>query len=249
MLWTEYRDHYPKVEQQPPLVPIREQFDVATPRFAFTMHSFPMPRVWFLSEDGHRLVQVQHDLFILNWRKLDETPEDYPHYREIRQRFVDAIGLFEEFIERESIGPLKAVQAELTYVNHIDAREADGTRKPLSRIIRAWADEREVGQSPKSGTFVASGLPEFEETSIATHYVMRNEDGKPVGRLHISVEPQRYTKDNTPLYAMSLVARGAPRSPDLGAAVAVLDEGHKAIVNGFTSMTTKEMHSVWERTQ
>jgi uncharacterized protein (TIGR04255 family) len=248
MLWNEYRDRYPLVEQQPPLVPIREQFDVAAPRFGFTMQSFPMPRVWFLSEDGHRLVQVQHDLFILNWRKLD-TPEDYPHYREIRQRFVDAIGLFEEFIENESIGPLKPVQAELTYVNHIDAHEADGSRKPLSRIIRAWTNEGEVSQSPKTGKFVASGLPEFEEASITTHYIMRGDDGKPMGRLHISVEPQRYVKGNAPLYAVSLVARGAPRSPDIGAAVAVLDESHKAIVNGFTSITTKEMHSVWERTQ
>jgi uncharacterized protein (TIGR04255 family) len=248
MLWNEYRERYPMVEQQPPLSPIREQFEATQPRFGFTMTTFPMPRLWFLSEDGHQLVQIQHDLFILNWRKLD-TPVDYPHYEVLRQRLIDEIGVFEEFIERQEIGALRPVQAELTYVNHIDAREADGSRKPLSRIIRAWANEREIGHVPKADPYVATSLPEFEEASIATHYVLRGDDGKPMGRLHISVEPQRFVKDNAPLYAMTLVARGAPKTPDLGAAVALLDESHKAIVNGFTTITTKEMQSVWERTQ
>jgi uncharacterized protein (TIGR04255 family) len=85
------------VEQQAPLTPIREQFDVTSPRFGFTMSSFPMPRLWFTSEDGHQLVQVQHDLFILNWRKLD-PPADYPRYERLRQRLIDEIGVFEEFL-------------------------------------------------------------------------------------------------------------------------------------------------------
>lgn len=248
MLWTEYRDRFPKVEQQPPLSPIREQFGETSPRFAFTMQgTFPMPRIWFLSEDGHRLVQIQHDLFILNWRKLD-TGEEYPRYRAIRDMLVDEVGLFEESVEQEGIGPIRPVQAELTYVNHIDAREAGGSRKPLSRIIKTWGSENAVGKPPEAGEFAAGKLPEFEEASIAAHYIMR-EDEMSVGRLHISVEPQRYVKDNAPLYALTLVARGAPNTPDLDAAVHLLDKGHAAIVEGFTAITTKEMHSVWERTQ
>jgi hypothetical protein len=102
---------------------------------------------------------------------------------------------------------------------------------------------------PQETRFVSTNLPDFDEASIAAHYLLRDEDDQPMGRLHVSIDPQRFVKDNAPLYAMTLVARGTPKSPDLGAAVALLDKGHKAIVNGFTTITTEEMQTVWERTQ
>ncbi|MGH8591471.1 MAG: TIGR04255 family protein, partial [Gammaproteobacteria bacterium] len=79
-LWGEYRDRYPRVEQHPPLPALREQFEATPARLGFTVETtFPMPRVWFLSAEGTRLVQVQRDYFILNWRKLD-TDAVYPRY-------------------------------------------------------------------------------------------------------------------------------------------------------------------------
>ena len=235
LLWEEYRDRYPRVEEQPPLSAIREQFAEAPPRFGFTMQgTFPMPRVWFLTEDGQRLVQVQRDYFIVNWRRLD-TGAVYPRYPVLRETLIEEIGLFQQFLEKEGLAPVRAVQTELTYVNHIDARDANGGRKSLSRIVRIWAGDKAVGK-----------LPPFEEASVQAHYVMRDEE-KPIGRLHITIEPQRYVKDNTPLYALTLVARGVPRTSDVDGALAFLDRGHEAIVEGFTAITTDEMHASWER--
>ncbi len=235
-LWAEYRDRYPRVEQQPPLPAMREQFEAGPSRgFSFSVEAaFPMPRVWFLNQDGTRLVQVQRDHFILNWRKL-ETGEPYPRYDTLRQTLVEELGRFQRFVEREGLGALRAVQGELTYVNHIDAREADGSRKPLSRIVRIWAGDQAVGR-----------LPQFEEASFQAHYIMRDGE-KPVGRLHITLDPQRYIKDSAPLYALTLIARGVPPTADVSGALAFLDRGHEAIVEGFTAVTTPEMHATWER--
>lgn len=235
LLWAEYRDRFPRVEQYPPLQATREQFEVTPARIGFNLEtSFPMPRVWFLSEDGTRLVQVQRDHFIVNWRKL-ETEAIYPRYPTLRQTLVDELEPFQQFVEKEDLGTIRPVQTELTYVNHIDAREAGRGRKALSQIVRIWAGDKAVGQ-----------LPTFEEASFQARYVMRDGE-KPVGRLHMNLEPHRYVKDNAPLYVLTLVARGAPQTADIEGALAFLDRGHEAIVEGFTAVTTDEMHTIWER--
>lgn len=234
-LWKEYRDRYPRVEQHPPLPTLREQFEATPPRLGFNVETtFPMPRVWFLSAEGTRLVQVQQDYFVLNWRKLD-TDEVYPRYPALRQALVEEIERFQQFLEAEGLSPLRAVQAELTYVNHIDAREGDGSRRPLSQIVRVWAGDKSLGK-----------LPAFEEAAFQARYVIRDE-GKPVSRLHVNMAPHRYVRDGAPLYVLTLVARGAPRAPDFEAALAFLDRGHEAIVEGFTAITTDDMHKTWER--
>jgi uncharacterized protein (TIGR04255 family) len=196
--------------------------------------TFPMPRLWFLTEDGQRLVQVQRDHFIVNWRKLD-TSAPYPRYPTLRDTLIEELDVFQQFLAAESLASIRPVQTELTYVNHIEARESDGSRKPLSRIVRIWAGDKAVGK-----------LPEFEEAAVQAHYIIRDGD-KPVGRLHVTVEPQRFVKDNTPLYALTLIARGAPSTPDVDGAIAFLDRTHEAIVEGFTAITTPEMHQTWER--
>jgi uncharacterized protein (TIGR04255 family) len=197
--------------------------------------TFPMPRIWFLSDDGQQLIQVQRDHFIVNWRTLGDTGAIYPRYRRLRERLSEEVDTFQAFLDKEGLPPLRVLQAELTYVNHIDARNADGGRVPLSRILKVWAGDRGI-----------SKLPAFEEASFQAHYVMQD-GSKPVGRLHISVDPQRFIKDNAPLYALTLVARGVPPTADIEGALAFLDRGHEAIVEGFTATTTDEMHKLWER--
>src|SRR5690348_6823882 len=115
LLWEEYRERYPVVQEQAPLQTPREQFTGTPPRFGFSMTgTFPMPRVWFLTEDGQRLVQVQRDHFIVNWRKLD-TGAAYPRYPHLRDSLIEEIELFQQFLADEGLAPIRAIQAELTY--------------------------------------------------------------------------------------------------------------------------------------
>jgi uncharacterized protein (TIGR04255 family) len=237
LLWQRYSAQYPNVEQQPPLSPTLEQFEVKPLRIGFSLETaFPMPRLWFLNADGTRLVQVQQDHFIVNWRKLD-TEATYPRYRSIRDTLIEAFARFQSFLTEQHLEMPSVIQTELTYVNHIDARAKDGNRRPLSQIIQIWSERTLSGKDLQ-----------FEEASFHARYVM-NDNGKPTGRLHINVEPQLYVRDNAPVYALTLIARAAPPTPDLGGALSSLDKGHKAIVEGFTEITTKQMHAVWGRMQ
>lgn len=238
LLWEHYRDRYPNVEQQPPLTASREQFEPKPVRIGFSLEGsfpmFPMPRLWFLSEDGTRLIQVQRDHFIVNWRKLD-TQAEYPRYHSIRETLIEEFGRFQDFLKKQRLALPPIVQTELTYVNHIDARQADGARKPLSQIVQIW-----TGETPDAK------LPQFEEASFHARYIIRDGD-QPTGRLHINLEPQLYVRDNAPVYALTLISRGAPPSPEFEGALSSLDKGHEAIVEGFTAITTEEMQVVWER--
>jgi uncharacterized protein (TIGR04255 family) len=238
LLWERYRARYPRVEQQPPLSPIREQFESKPLSISFSLEGgvFPMPRLWFLNAHGTRLIQVQRDFFVINWRKLD-TEAEYPRYQSIRQTLIEEFGRFQDFLVEQQIAMTPVVQTELTYVNHIDARQADGTRKPLSEIVRIWTGESRSGR-----------LPQFEEASFHARYVMLNGETA-TGRLHINLEPQLFTRDYAPVYALTLITRGAPPSADFEGALSSLDTGHEAIVEGFTAITTEQMHVLWERQQ
>lgn len=235
LLWQEYRDRFPVVQQYPPLPVMREEFEAARSGVSFNMlQPFGVPRLWFLNGKGTRLIQVQPDHFIVNWRRLD-TEEPYPRYPVVRQMLVEELDRFRSFLRREELPEISPRQTELSYVNHIDAKLPDGSRKPLDEVVRLWRSDQRTEL-----------LPPFEEASLNARYIIRDAEN-PVGRLHIAVEPQRFVKDGAPLYAVTLIARGVPKEPDVPSALESLDRGHKAIVEGFTAVTTDEMHATWER--
>ena len=65
----------------------------------------------------------------------------------------------------------------------------------------------------------------------------------------IQLQSRFLTRDNSPVYHLQLIARGAPTAeqPGLPGVLAFLDQGHVWIVRTFTDITTKEMHVEWKR--
>lgn len=235
-LWTHFRERYPRTEQQPPLPSVTEAFGSArAPRFGISFEqAFPTPRLWFLDQSGTRVVQVQSNRLIVNWRQLD-TGAEYPRYPAIREALIEAYGLLSQYLEQEGLSSIQLDQAELTYVNHIAAGERGRNRESLGRYLTCWRD-------PESK--VLQGSP--EETSVRFQYVMHS-DTSPTGRLFVEVESAYRAHDSTPIYVMNLIARGAPTSPKLEGALDFLSNAHSWIVRGFTDLTTSDSHEQWER--
>ncbi len=237
LLWSEYRKDYPRSEYHAPLNNVIEKFERrSSPGIEFSFESkAPVPRLWFLNEEGTRLLQVQQNRFVLNWRKHD-TSEAYPHYSTIREILLREYRRFENFLKREKITAPKPDQAELTYVSHIDAGDPGGGLIPLSRILRLW---NEPPEPP---------LPSPENVTLKSNFIMKAGE-KPVGRLGVTLETRFRVADGSAIYSLQLLARGAPASSDVEGVFRFLDEAHGWIVNSFTMITTSEMHSKWERTQ
>lgn len=238
LLWSVYRTDYPHTEHHPPLRKEIERFGSPAPAtIEISLDpNFPTPRLWFLNGRRTELVQVQQDRFALNWRNND-TGDPYPRYVNLSAKLAEEFERFEQFLDREGLGPLNINQVELTYVNHIPAGPAGGTRTPVERILTLWAGEVSGGRFPAA-----------EDLSFQTRYVMSGPSG-PAGRLHVRLQSQFRIADGTPLYTLHMVGRGAPESANLDGALALLDRAHCWIVDGFTAITTPAMHQTWGRTR
>ncbi len=239
LLWSEFRNDFPKIEEHPPLQPVTERFgsyEAKTIGIKFeALDTPPTPRLWFVNNDGTQLIQIQKDRFTHNWRKIGDQ-STYPRYeRSIKPSYKAEIEHFTEFLEREKLGALKANQCEVTYVNHITA---DG-----------WRDHGDVQSviAPWSGQYSDDFLKHPEDLGFNIRYRIHNNEGKPIGRLHIRFQPGLNRIDGKPIFILILTARGRPAGDGLAGVFDFLDVGRNWIVRGFTSFTTKHMHEVWRR--
>jgi len=240
LLWQEFRDHFPVTEEHPPLEPVIERFGVRQTRkgaVRFEMLEGP-PRIrcWFLNKEGKELIQVQQDRFVRNWRKAGDE-STYPRYeKHLRPTFERDLKHFQSVLQREQLGDLKPNQCEVTYVNHIAADHGWREHGDIGKVITVF-----------KRSFSDSFLGTPEDAGMRLRFLIPDEAGTPIGRLHIAIEPGYRSDDNLPLFIMSLTARGAPRGDGIEGVLGFLDMGREWVVRGFASITTPEMHKLWER--
>lgn len=238
LLWGKFKDRYPSFEEHPAIEPVIERFGtdaLQSLKIQFQVFDAPPPsRVWFVNESGGELVQVQQDRFVHNWRKVRETDE-YPRYSNLRQKLIDEVEVFRRFVEEEQLGELLFNQTEVTFVNIIASGEGWERHGQLNNVLTIH-----------SGNYSDDFFKEPENVQTALRYVIPDENEEPVGRLHISVVPVILAKSKTPGFNLTFIARCTPNG-SLEEAIRYLDVGHRWIVKGFASITTRDMHQIWER--
>jgi uncharacterized protein (TIGR04255 family) len=240
-LWNEYKERFPKTEEHTPLPTIIETFGARRELRIETKFEMldvpPSPRLWFLTDRGDELIQVQKDRFIHNWRKRgDADDKEYPRYSHVREVFVRELIAFTEFLRREKLGQPVLNQSEVTYFNHLEAGKGWERHGQVHKALTTWSSELSEGF-----------LPEPEDIRFAVRYVIPDVDGSPVGRLHVSLQPAYRLTNNEPVLVLELTARGRPLGDGIDGALRFLDLGHEWIVRGFTSLTTAAMHGIWQR--
>lgn len=240
LYWQKIREIYPTYEIKPILPRVFEQFD--SPQKPSTMReiefrslSFPNPqdcRCWFINEKGTQLIQLQKDKFITNWRK-NTGKEIYPQYEDfVLPNFRKEWNIFFEFLASENIASPVINQCEITYVNHIEVDREIKHAGEISKVFSFW--------SPISNSML---LKDPEAFQFSIRYLMP--DGK--GRLHVQVNPMIRNRDGKEILQLNLTARGKPDSTNLEDICKWFNFGRKWIVQGFTELTTLEMHEMWRR--
>jgi uncharacterized protein (TIGR04255 family) len=227
-LWREkFATDFPRVQEQAPIRLPQERFEepvAQVPPFAFELLPSPsLPRLWFLNNSGTELLQVQADWFARNWRKTDEASQPYPLYPPIREAFARDLDKLGQFSIDRGLGQVQPVQAEITYINHID--EPD-----LARVLKS------VQTIPN--------LPEAESTSFAVQYVLAR-DGQSVGRLYVQASKAIHRSSGKPVSVLTITGRGRPLGEGLAGALAFLDFAAKEALNAFIHSTRPEMHELW----
>lgn len=237
-LATQVKARFPLREQHPPLFPMSEDFGVAAqgPQIVFKTEP-ELPRTWFVTEDGVRLVQAQADRFAFNWRR--RTPDQqYPRYKALRDEFIKHLEAVIKAVTAVNPSAVPMNVCELTYVNELAVSESQprSSHPPLGRFLRALG--------PLGGP---EFLPEAEDARLQARWQIPAEAGDaPRGRLYASAEPAYRRNTNVPIYLLTMTARMVGAIVDAPAAFALLDVAHDWIVRGFKDLTTAEMHGIWQ---
>jgi uncharacterized protein (TIGR04255 family) len=142
-LWKEFKERFPKTEEHPPLPTVIETFGARRDQRIETRFEMldvpPAPRLWFLTEAGDELIQVQKDRFIHNWRKQgDGEGKEYPRYRHVRDVFVRELNAFKDFLRREGLGQPVINQCEVTYFNHLESGKGWERHGQVQDVMSTW---------------------------------------------------------------------------------------------------------------
>lgn len=233
LFWQCIRGDYPKSEIKPPIPNVTEEFGPGaafTRQMKFALLELPEIRCWYLDECRNRLVQVQRDRFVINWRKVTGT-ETYPRYPDVRDRLEREWRRFCDFLTSEGLERPQINQCEVLYVNNIEYDKGWSGYGQLDQVIAALA-------TPKAKNRF---LPAPERMTMNVIYPF----GENAGRLYVNFSPVLRARDGKEVLQMTLTARGAPRSSSDDDVFAWLDLGRKWVVRGFADFTTDTMHKVW----
>jgi len=240
LMWGEvFRDNFPKVQQH---AAISNTIELKGIRRSFQNNQFKIPllenvpsRTWLINEDETELIQIQQDRFIFNWRKI-EGDEKYPRYPLLKKNFQENLSLFLNFIKDNKLGDFIPNQCDVTYINHIHNGDVWKSHDELNKVVSIWSDEYSE-QFPL----------EAEDYQFLNKYIINDDSGEFLGRLHINLQPAFTKNDDRPLFSMTLTARGRPDGEGLDGVLKFFDVGRDYIVKGFTAITTPAMHKIWGR--
>jgi uncharacterized protein (TIGR04255 family) len=194
------------------------------------IESAPTDRAWFISADDSKLIQLQDDRFLVNWRR---GRGEYPRFEAIRDEFNNRFGQFSQLTTDASLGPLTPAQIEVSYFN---------------RIVGVQPDE--FLRRPAAFDLSALGLTNADSVMMS-RFLVRDED-RPVALLVVEVQPTQQISDGIVEagYQLVLTYRQPLTSDDRDAEIqTAMAKGRDTIVRSFTELTSEPMHKEWERTK
>lgn len=176
-------------------------------------------------------MQLQPNWLACNWRKVAPDSQ-YGRWMSRREAFLQRYRELAAWVEERGV-QISPDQCEVTYVNHI---------YPMQGVWDKHSEAHRVFRGLQQIHPVDGVRP--EQTLWKAEYLL-GETSKPIGRLHINVQPAFSLKDDLPIFVMNLTARGAPSAQTVEGVMEFLDEGRRSVVGMFDRATTPEAHEYW----
>lgn len=220
LFWNKIYQDFPNCQHASPVAPINTDES-----------GLPFPRIWLINKSDDRLIQLQPDRFLFNWRNTGFN-ENYPHFKDLWSNFLHYFNLYIEFCEEYNFGTPNILEFELTYINHIyDAdrwnfpHEFDGALRGM-----VWSDKSE------------SFLPRPDEINWQAKFSLP----KSYGSLSVKMNPGTRRSDGRKLLVLELTAKGQPPETPLESLEDWFGTAHEWIVHGFEDLTTDTAQTdVW----
>ncbi|RLD56918.1 MAG: hypothetical protein DRJ05_10520 [Bacteroidetes bacterium] len=124
------KESFPEIKENPILPSIIENIDGPNQENLLTgFHS----RKWFVNSEGHKLIQLQPDRLLFNWRKSN-SEKAYPHFQNVLGEFMQVFSKFDHICSfKELIN-----QLEITYVDHIYLDDFNLKNFEINSIFNFW---------------------------------------------------------------------------------------------------------------
>jgi len=213
----------------PPIVEVRPG-EPARQSFRLDLGSPPV-RLILVSRDERWLVQLQQDRIAVHER----YSRGRPSFKHVRPRLSRVAKQASAALGRELLGGDSHAPelVELIYENRIPAGANLETPADMHKLLRVLAPPASTADVP------------IEQVSIAFSSLLGSADDF-AGRLHVRADPQVDLQTGEGTIHLQLISHRYSRGRALNP---VLNDCHRDIVEGFTAVTTPEMHKVWERYQ
>lgn len=222
-VWELFRAEFPKVQEQPLLMPQFETFGGANLQASFQFQVGAPPvgsRLWFLTNDENHLLQFQPDRFVTNWRKRP-IPQPYPRFEAIAEAFESYLNTLADHFASKFDYSININQAEVAYINIIPVEDFSHAGDWFS----LWNDV----------------VLNTEMLNTSFNEVIQDRSGNSYARLSHIIQSNGKQK----AFHLSLTFRGKPCSTDVPSAMQFLTQGREAIVMRFKEITTSEAHRFW----
>jgi uncharacterized protein (TIGR04255 family) len=109
--YQKIKSDFPFIQEQQPLPSVIEKIDV--PNENRIIQGFNT-RKFFISKPQNKLIQLQPDKFLFNWRRTNNNSE-YPHFSVVLNEFLSVYSKLNSDLNLNA----RLNQLEVTYVDHI----------------------------------------------------------------------------------------------------------------------------------
>jgi hypothetical protein len=233
LLWELFQPEYPYCDDFAPIDPDIELFDGQNDiEPQLEVSDIPeLPRVLFMNQDETRIIQIQRNGFVYNWKKAGINNE-YPRYDSLFAEFQKNLVDFDNFLNEFELGQIQPLQYELTYINEIAQGEAWLTLEDIGKIFP------DISWQKNTLRFLTN------PQKIAWDAVFELPDK--IGRLYTSIKSIKIEEESTLFFEITVRGIGNYGSPE------VLQDwfaiAHEWIVSAFTDLTDNETQTkIWKR--
>lgn len=235
LLWQRLQPGYPLCQDRPRVAGSLEVFEGQELQAELKITTKPQwPRVWFLSQDGSKVIQIQDDRIVHNWRKADHDSE-YPRYHKIFKSFQKSLNALSSLLSEANMEPLTPTQFELTYVNRISLEnEFCHGIEDIDKVFPDLAWERNRARILRN----PSGFSWKSSFDLADQ----------ASRLYASINSGTFAAGSNKDLFFELAVRGIDKEKSLQGMEAWFNMAHREIVLGFSDLTsTLFQEEVWKR--
>lgn len=175
-------------------------------------------RKLFINKDENKLVQIQPDRLLFNWRKTNDTDE-YPHFSNVYHEFKNIYEKLSEICSFEN----KDNQLEVAYVDHIIIDEFGKNDFNPSEILSIFNIDKKktVNSIEQNITFPVKNL---------------------LGNINLQIVSATRNNDKRKIFRMESTCRGARKNEPMDN---WYENAHNELLKLFSNITTEKAKQVW----